>query len=79
MSVSTDLGIAFRQTLSQSLELDPEGIKELATRIKQAVASLVDVDTIIADTKDDLDRVTQLKDRANIAKYDLIVHFANHF
>lgn len=56
------------QTLAQNLKLDPEEIKDLATRIQQVVSSLVNVDSIIASTKDDLDNVKELKDRANAAK-----------
>lgn len=51
-----------------SLELDPEEIKDLADRIDKVVSSLVNVDTIIDNTKDDLDKVKALKDRANNAK-----------
>lgn len=37
-------------------------------RIQKVVSSLVNVDSIIASTRDDLDRVKELKDRANAAK-----------
>lgn len=56
------------QTLAQNLELDPEEIRDLAQRIQQVVQSLVNVDSIIASTKDDLELVKRLKDRANATK-----------
>lgn len=56
------------QTLAQNLELDPEQIKDLAMRIQQVVSSLVNVDNIIANTRDDLELVRQLKERANATK-----------
>lgn len=61
--LTTDL-----QTLAQNLELDPEEIRDLAQRIQQVVQSLVNVDSIIASTKDDLELVKRLKDRANATK-----------
>lgn len=66
------MNIFILQTLRQNLELDPEGIKDLAMRIQQVVASLVNVDDIIETTKDDLERVKQLKERANRAKYEMM-------
>lgn len=56
------------QTLAQNLELDPEQIKDLAMRIQQVVSSLVNVDNIIANTRDDLELVRHLKERANATK-----------
>lgn len=53
-----------------ALELDPQEIKNLATRIDETVSSLENVEDIIEETRADLAAVEHLKDRANNAKYD---------
>lgn len=52
------------QTLSLNLRLDPEEIKVLASRIDATVSQLENVDNIIYNTRDDLNRVNALKDAA---------------
>ncbi|XP_055695879.1 laminin subunit beta-1 [Lutzomyia longipalpis] len=56
------------ETLKLALELDPEEIKNLATRIDETVSSLENVEDIIEQTRGDLATVENLKDRANHAK-----------
>ena len=52
------------QTLELKLQLDPEQIKELAAKIDDTVSKLENVDTIIQNTRSDLNRVNNLKDVA---------------
>lgn len=54
----------FLQTLDLKLQLDPEQIKEMATKIDDTVSQLENVDTIIQNTRSDLARVNNLKDVA---------------
>lgn len=54
----------FLQTLELKLQLDPEQIKEMATKIDDTVSQLENVDTIIQNTRSDLARVNNLKDIA---------------
>ncbi|XP_033213933.1 laminin subunit beta-1 [Belonocnema kinseyi] len=56
------------EVIAKNIPLKPEEIRELADKIKQIVGSLTNSDTILADTKDDLDRVLELKAQANRTK-----------
>lgn len=56
------------KVLETDIKATPEEVSELATKIRKAVQSLTNIDPIIAETKDDLDRVKKLKDDANTAK-----------
>lgn len=58
----------FFQTLALELELDPEEITNLASKIEKTVAQLEDVEAIISNTRQDIERVNELKDQANEAK-----------
>lgn len=52
------------QTIALNLQLDPDEIKKLANKIDETVAQLEDVETIIHNTRYDLDRVQRLKESA---------------
>lgn len=52
------------QTIALNLQLDPEQIKVLASKIDGTVAQLENVEGIIANTRYDLERVQRLKDTA---------------
>lgn len=56
------------QTLELDLELDPEDIKILANKINETVSQLQNVETIISNTRYDLERVENLRNEANISK-----------
>lgn len=47
-----------------------EEINDLSDRIRNAVESVTNIDLIIKATKDDLKTAQDLKERAEIAKYD---------
>lgn len=51
------------------MRLDPEEIKALASKIDATVAQLENVDTIIYNTRDDLNRVNELKDAAQGTRF----------
>lgn len=61
--------------MTLNLQLDPEEIKALASKIDATVAQLENVDTIIQNTRDDLARVTNLKDVAQSSRYTVIFLF----
>lgn len=52
------------QVLELNLQLDPEQIKELANKIDETVSQLENVDTIIEETRADLEHATQLQERS---------------
>lgn len=56
------------QTISKELTLDPDEIKYLAKKIDETVAQLENVDSIIAATRNDMDRVEDLKTDAEFTK-----------
>lgn len=56
------------QTLDLELELDPEQIKTLANKIDETVSQLENVETIISNTRQDIESVNDLKEQANDAK-----------
>ena len=51
-----------------SITLRPEEVQDLARQINDTIRGLTDIDTILAETRDDLDRANRLKDRARDAK-----------
>ena len=51
-----------------SISLKPEEIRDLARQINETLKGLTDIDSILAETKDDLERANDLKDRAGAAK-----------
>lgn len=56
------------KTLELELQLDPDEIQNLAEKIDKTVASLQNVESIIENTKQDLELVEDLKEAANNAK-----------
>lgn len=56
------------KTLALKLELDHDEIKKLASQINETVAQLDNVDTIISNTRQDLEIVKNLKEQAQEAK-----------
>lgn len=56
------------QTINQELTLDPDAIKYLAKKIDDTVAQLQNVDSIIAETREDMEEVENLKIDAEYAK-----------
>jgi len=57
-----------RQTKEKNIELQPEQITELAHNINSTISSLTDINTILADTAEDLEVAQQLKAQADMAK-----------
>lgn len=56
------------KTLRSDLQLDPQAIDVLGKKIAEVVLSLENVESIIQNTRQDLDRVDQLKLKANQTK-----------
>ena len=56
------------EVLAMSISLQPEEIRDLARQINETIRGLTDIDTILAETKDDLERANDLKARAGAAK-----------
>lgn len=54
--------------LSKGISLRPEQITDLARRINETIASLTNIDAILAETSGDLAAAKALKDRADAAK-----------
>ncbi len=50
-----------------SISLTPDQIKDLADRINRTIQGLQNIDSILADTKDDLALAKKLKNRADDA------------
>ncbi|XP_066997490.2 laminin subunit beta-1 [Anabrus simplex] len=57
-----------QEVLKKNIHLQPEQITELAQQINETIASLTDIDTILADTADDLTLANNLKKQADAAK-----------
>lgn len=53
------------QVLNMSISLTPEQIRDLAKQINETVEKLTDIDQILRDTKDDVDRAKALEKRAD--------------
>lgn len=58
----------FWQTLEKDIKLKPEEIKELAKQINDTIASLTNIDAILAATKETLEDAEKLKGEADEAK-----------
>jgi coxsackievirus/adenovirus receptor len=56
------------QTLNKDIYLRPEQITSLTSSINDTISSLKDIDTILADTSDDLELANSLKKQADKAK-----------
>jgi coxsackievirus/adenovirus receptor len=56
------------QTLNKDIYLRPEQITNLTSSINDTISSLKDIDTILADTSDDLELANSLKKQADKAK-----------
>lgn len=55
--------------LEKNIQASPEEIQKLDKKIREAVTSLTNIEPIIAETKDDLEKVNKLKDDAMNARY----------
>ncbi|XP_072165773.1 laminin subunit beta-1-like [Diadema setosum] len=56
------------QTLNTKISLSPEEIANLSRQIEEIIRTLLNIDEIINATRDDLQRVNDLKDRADRAR-----------
>ncbi|KAK2178481.1 hypothetical protein NP493_542g02038 [Ridgeia piscesae] len=56
------------EVLAMSISLQPEEIRDLARQINETIRGLTDIDTILAETKGDLERANDLKARAGATK-----------
>jgi laminin beta 1 len=63
-----EIDIVIDRVLNLDLQLEPDQIKHLANQIDQTVSELENVETIIANTRSDLEQVEQLKQTAIEAK-----------
>lgn len=63
-----DIRALATDTLSKGISLRPEQITDLARRINETIASLTNIDAILAETSGDLASAKALKDRADAAK-----------
>ena len=59
-----------------SISLTPEQIRDLAKQINETIRGLTDIETILDDTKEDLDKAQKLKERADNAKY--VIHHCTY-
>ena len=57
------------EVLEMKIKLTPEEIRDLARQINETIRDLTDIETILEDTKEDLDKAQRLKERADSAKY----------
>ena len=64
----SDIRALATDTLSKGISLRPEQITDLARRINETIASLTNIDAILAETSGDLASAKALKDRADAAK-----------
>ena len=56
------------QAQSKNIQLRPEQITDLAKSINNTIASLTDINTILAETEDDLAKAKEHKKQADRAK-----------
>lgn len=56
------------ETLAISISLTPEQIRDLAAQINATVKGLTDIEKILNETNDDLNRARRLKERADKAR-----------
>ncbi|XP_030828530.1 laminin subunit beta-1 [Strongylocentrotus purpuratus] len=63
-----DIRLLVNETLNTKISLSPEEIEDLAEQIEDIIATLENIDEIIAATRDDLQRVNDLKARADAAR-----------
>jgi len=56
------------EVLNKKIQLEPEQITELAQKINNTIASLTNIDDILAETSDDLALANSLKNEADEAK-----------
>lgn len=66
---AAEIGDVAQKTLELKLELDRDEIKKLASQINETVSQLDNVETIISNTRQDLESVKRLKEQALEAKY----------
>lgn len=55
--------------MRQDIGLEPVQITQLADNINETIASLTNIDSILTETRDDLNAALVLKIRASDAKY----------
>ncbi|KAK6176840.1 hypothetical protein SNE40_015066 [Patella caerulea] len=58
------------EVLDMSISLTPQQIQDLADKINKTIQGLVNIDNILNDTRDDLAKAQQLKQRADNASLD---------
>jgi len=63
-----DIRNAANEVLNKKIQLEPAQITELAQRINDTIASLTNIDDILAETSDDLSTANALKNEADEAK-----------
>ena len=51
-----------------SISLTPDEIRDLARQINETIEGLTNIDSILEDTRDDLRRAQELKDKADKAE-----------
>ena len=66
----SDIRTLALEVLNKGISLRPEQITDLARRINDTIASLTDIDAILAETSGDLASAKALKERADAAKAD---------
>lgn len=64
----SDIRTLAEEVLNKSISLDPGQIRDLARQINDTIASLTDIDKILAETAGNLDLARGLKGRADRAK-----------
>ena len=63
-----DISTRASETLKKEIQLEPELITKLAADINKTIASLTDIDSILNETRDDLNNALHLKIQAEDAK-----------
>jgi len=66
------------EVLRMTISLTPAEIQELARQIEETIRGLTDIDSILSNTRADLERVKALERRATDAKYVTVVLYLYH-
>lgn len=67
-TTSEEMKVIAEEILKKDIKSSPNQIKDLAEKIRKAVQALTNIDPIIEETRDDLEKVKQLKEDADNAK-----------
>lgn len=78
-TIPDDVKALANNILNLSIRIEPQEITDLSQRINESVSQLTNIETIIAETKPDLDKANTLRENATVVRKDahLTLEMAN--